>query len=159
MAGARRKTGGEARDPWLFLIGLFKLTKAAALLIVGIGLLKLVHRDVAAVTMHWVERFRLDPDNKHIHEAISRVFRVTPKQLRELSVGTFVYAGIFGTEGTGLLLRKHWAEYLTLVSTGLFIPLEIYELTQRFTVFRLAIFAVNVATVWYLAVRLRRRRG
>jgi uncharacterized membrane protein (DUF2068 family) len=145
-------------DLWIVLIGIFKLMKAAALLIVGIGLLNLVHRDVAATATHWVERFRLDPDNRHIHAALSRIFRVTPKQLRELSAGTFVYASIFLTEGTGLLMRKHWAEYLTLISTGLFIPLEVYELTQRFTPIRLGVLAINLATVWYLAARLHKRK-
>jgi uncharacterized membrane protein (DUF2068 family) len=82
---------------------------------------------------------------------------VTPKQLKELSVGSFLYASIFLTEGIGLLARKHWAEYLTLISTGLFIPLEIYELAHRFTAVRLAVLVINVATVWYLAARLRRK--
>jgi uncharacterized membrane protein (DUF2068 family) len=152
----KRKAARGSRDPWLLLIGVFKLMKAAALLVVGIGLLKLVHRDVATVTTHWIERFRLDPENKHIHEAISRVFRVTPRQLKELSAGTFIYASIFLTEGTGLLLRKHWAEYLTLVSTGLFIPLEVYEMAERFTWVRVGILVVNAATVWYLAARIAR---
>ena len=143
-----------ARDPWLTLIGLFKLAKAAALLIVTIGLLRLVHRDVAEATTRWVERFRLDPENRYIHGALSRVFRVTPRQLRELSAGTLLYASIFLTEGVGLLMRKHWAEYLTLISTGLFIPLEVYELAHRFTAIRLGVLAINVATVWYLAARI-----
>jgi uncharacterized membrane protein (DUF2068 family) len=154
-----RRPAKQASDLWIVVIGIFKLMKAAGLLIVGIGLLKLVHRDVAAVTTHWVERFRLDPDNQHIHAVLARIFRVTPKQLRELSVGTFVYASIFLTEGTGLLMRKHWAEYLTLISTGLFIPLEVYELAHRFTPIRLVVLLLNFATVWYLAVRIRRRRA
>jgi uncharacterized membrane protein (DUF2068 family) len=41
----------------------------------------------------------------------------------------------------------------------LFIPLEVYELAHRFTVIRLSVLLINVATVWYLAVRLKRRRG
>jgi len=143
-----------ARDPWLTLIGLFKLAKAAALLILAIGLLKLVHRDVAEATTRWVERFRLDPENRYIHAALSKVFRVTPKQLKELSAGSFLYASIFLTEGIGLLMQKHWAEYLTLVSTGLFIPLEVYELAHRFTPIRLGVLAINVVIVWYLAARL-----
>lgn len=147
----------NARDPWLTLIGLFKLTKALGLLILGIGLLKLVHRDIAETTTRWIERFHFDPENQHIHAALSRVFRVTPKQLREISAGTFIYASIFLTEGIGLLLRKHWAEYLTVVSTSLFIPLEVYELAHRFTPIRLAVLVINIATVWYLAVRIRRR--
>ena len=106
---------------------------------------------------HWVEMMRMDPDNHYIHGALVRVFRVTPKQLKALSAGTFLYAGLFLTEGMGLLARKHWAEYLTVVSTALFIPLEVYEIWHRFTWVRVAILIINVLTVWYLAARLRRR--
>ncbi|MGA2712254.1 MAG: DUF2127 domain-containing protein [Bryobacteraceae bacterium] len=145
------------RDPWIFLIGLFKLAKGLSLLIVGFGLLKLLHRDVASVAEHWIEVLRVDPDNRFIHRALLKVFNVTPKQLRELSVGTFIYAAIFLTEGTGLLARKHWAEYMTLISTGLFIPLEIWEIHRHFTMLKLGVTVVNVLIVWYLAARVRRK--
>ena len=150
-----RSTANGGRDPWLVLIAIFKLTKAAALLVLGIGLLHLVHRDVAAVVTHWIELFRLDPDNEHIHRILSRIFRVTPRQLKELSAGTFIYASILLTEGIGLLMRKHWAEYLTLISTGLFVPLEVYELVRHFTVTKLIVTIVNVLIVWYLVARVR----
>ena len=145
------------RDPWLFLIGLFKLAKGVSLLIVGFGLLRLMHRDVASVVQHWIEVLRVDPDNRFIHRALLKVFNVTPKQLKELSVGTFVYAAIFLTEATGLLTRKHWAEYMTLISTGLFIPLEVWEIHRHFTMLKLGVTVVNVAIVWYLAARIKRR--
>jgi uncharacterized membrane protein (DUF2068 family) len=145
------------RDPWLFLIGLFKLVKGVSLLIVGFGLLRLMHRDVASVAQRWIEVLRVDPDNRFIHRALLKVFNVTPKQLRELSVGTFVYAAIFLTEATGLLARKHWAEYMTLISTGLFIPLEVWEIHRHFTMLKLGVTVVNVAIVWYLALRIKRR--
>jgi uncharacterized membrane protein (DUF2068 family) len=144
-------------DRWILLIGVFKLVKGISLLIVAFGLLRLLHRDVGAVVEHWIEILRVDPDNRFIHRALLRIFNVTPKQLRELSAGTFVYAAIFLTEGTGLLARKHWAEYMTLISTGLFIPLEAYEIYRHFTLLKLAVTVVNVLIVWYLAARLRRR--
>jgi uncharacterized membrane protein (DUF2068 family) len=151
-------TRGRAKsDPWLLLIGLFKLAKGVSLLILGFGLLHLLHRDVAEVTEHWIEFLRVDPDNRFIHRALVKVFNVTPKQLQELSAGTFVYSAIFLTEGTGLLARKHWAEYMTLISTGLFIPLEIYEIHRHFTMVKLAVTVVNALIVWYLAVRIKRR--
>ena len=106
------KGSGTKRDPWIVLIGLFKLFKGISLLILGFGLLRLLHRDIATVVEHWVEVLRVDPDNRFIHRGLVRIFNVTPKQLRELSAGTFVYAAIFLTEGTGLLARKHWAEYI-----------------------------------------------
>jgi len=151
------KSNGAKRDPWIFLIGLFKLFKGISLLIAGFGLLRLLHKDVAAVTQHWIEVLRVDPDNRFIHRALVRIFNVTPKQLRELSAGTFVYAAIFLTEGTGLLARKHWAVYMTLISTGLFIPLEVYEIYRHFTLLKLAVTVVNVLIVWYLAARIKRR--
>jgi uncharacterized membrane protein (DUF2068 family) len=149
------RRGGKG-DTWIFLIGLFKLFKGISLLILGIGLLKLLHRDIASTTEHWIEVLRFDPDNRFIHEALVRVFRVTPKQLKELSAGTFIYAAIFLTEGTGLLMRKHWAEYMTLISTSLFVPLEVWEMYSHFTMVKLAVTIVNLAIVWYLAARLKR---
>lgn len=143
-------------DLGILLIGVFKLVKGISLLILGFGLLRLLHRDVAAVVSHWIEVLRVDPENRFIHRAIVRVFNVTPKQLRELSAGTFVYSAIFLTEGTGLVGRKHWAEYMTLISTGLFIPLEAYEIYRHFTLLKLAVTAVNVLIVWYLALRVKR---
>jgi uncharacterized membrane protein (DUF2068 family) len=152
------KAAKRSSDVWIILIGLFKLVKAASLLIVGVGLLRLMHRDVAATVAHWVEYFRLDPDDRYIHSVLSRVLRVTPRQLRELSAGTLIYGTLFLTEGVGLLMRKHWAEYLTVVSTALFIPLEIYEAFERFTLVKLAVLAINAGIVWYLVARLKRER-
>ncbi len=141
----------------LFLIGLFKLFKAALLIVVGIGAVKLLHKDLGGTVLHWAQVLRVDTDNRYIHGALVRIFRVTPKQLRELSAGTFIYAGLFLTEGIGLLLRKHWAEYFTIITTGLSIPLEIYELARHFTVTKLVVTAINVLIVWYLIARVRSR--
>jgi uncharacterized membrane protein (DUF2068 family) len=139
------------------LIGLFKLFKALLLIAVGIGAIKFLHKDLAGTVMHWVQVLRVDPDNRFIHGLLVRIFRVTPKQLKELSAGTFIYAGLLATEGIGLLLRKHWAEYFTIISTGALIPLEVYELARHFTLTKLAVTVVNALIVWYLAARVRSR--
>ena len=76
------KSSKRRSDLWIVLIGLFKLVKAASLLVVGIGLLNLMHRDAAATVAHWVDYFRLDPEDRYIHNVLSRVLRVTPRQLR-----------------------------------------------------------------------------
>ena len=54
------------------------------------------------------------------------------------------------TEGTGLALRKRWAEYLTIIATGLLIPLEIYELWKTASVLKGALLIGNVAIVLFL---------
>ena len=156
--GALKKHSSKEPFSWvLFLIALFKLFKALTLIAVGIGAIRLLHKDLASATLHWVEVLRIDPDNRYVHGILVRIFRVTPKQLRELSVGTFLYAALFATEGMGLLLRKHWAEYFVIITTGLLIPLEIYEMARHFTGLKLAVTVVNALIVWYLVVRVRRR--
>jgi len=154
---ARRHSSKEPFSSGLFLIGLFKLFKALLLIAAGVGAIKLLHKDLSSTAMHWVQVLRVDPDNRYVHGLLQRVFRVTPKQLKELSVGTFLYAALFTTEGTGLLLRKHWAEYFTIITTAAFIPLEIYELARHFTVVKLVVMAVNALIVWFLVVRVRSR--
>ena len=161
MARSRRITksaGAPKRSVTLFLIALFKLTKGILLLIVGIGALKLLHRDVAETISHWVDVLRVDPDNRYIHRLLSHLLAITPKQLKEASAGTFIYAALLLTEGIGLLMRQGWAEYFTIITTAGLIPLEIYELIHRMTTAKFVVLAINVAIVIYLIARVRQRR-
>ena len=139
----------------LILIGVFKLLKAVLLIAIGIGAVKFLHKDVAATVTHWTELLRVDPDNRFVHGMLERIFRVTPKQLKVLSWGTFLYAGLFATEGIGLLLRKRWAEYFTIITTSGLIPLEVYELSRHFTVAKLVVAFINLLIIWYLVARVR----
>jgi uncharacterized membrane protein (DUF2068 family) len=139
----------------IVLIGVFKLLKAILLIAVAIGAVKLLHRDVASTVMHWIQVLRVDPDDRLVHAFLLKIFRVTPKQLKELSVGTLVYASLFATEGVGLLLRRRWAEYFTIITTSALIPLEIFELARHFTVAKLIVALVNALIVWYLVARVR----
>jgi len=78
--------------------------------------------------------------------------------LEAASVGTFIYAGLLLTEGIGLLLRKRWAEYFTIITTAGLIPLELYELSKHITATKIAILIINIGIVAYLVARVRRNR-
>ncbi len=140
----------------LLLIGLFKLVKGFALIAVAIGGLRLLHHDLAQTLEHWINALRIDPENHYVHSFLARALSVNPRQLKALSIGTFFYSAVFLTEGTGLLLRKRWAEYFTIVSTGALIPLEVYELVKHITPIKILVMIVNIAIVVYLILRLRR---
>jgi uncharacterized membrane protein (DUF2068 family) len=72
-----------------------------------------------------------------------------------------VYAAVEGIEAVGLWYQKRWAEYLTFLVTSSLLPLEIYEIATRATVFKVIAFVINVAVVAYLlyAKRLFGIRG
>ncbi len=140
----------------LRIIAAFKLVKASALIAVGVGALRLLHKDLAAVAEHWINVFRVDPHNHYIDLLLAKLSILDDRRLKELSVGTFVYAAIFLVEGVGLALRKRWAEYFTIITTSSLLPIEIYELARRVSVGRILVLLINLAIVVYLVFELRR---
>jgi uncharacterized membrane protein (DUF2068 family) len=148
----------ESHSRGLRVIAAFKLLKAFALLALGIGALRLLHQDVAAVVEHWTNIFRGDPHNHYINFLLEKLAKVDDRRLKELSIGTFIYSAIFFTEGMGLWFRKRWAEYFTIITTASFLPLEVYELVRRFSGGKVLALVINLAVVAYLARELRRTR-
>jgi uncharacterized membrane protein (DUF2068 family) len=142
----------------LYLIAAFKLFKGLVLLAVAIGALKLLRPGAAGEAYRWADSLRVDTGNRFVRRLLARLPMFNEKTLRELSAGTFFYAALFLTEGTGLLFRRRWAEYFTCIVTFSFIPLEVYELVRRATLARGIVLLLNVAVVIYLVVDLRRRR-
>jgi uncharacterized membrane protein (DUF2068 family) len=149
-------TGKGAHGRGLRVIAAFKLLKALALIAVGVGALRLLHKDVAAIAEHWINMFQVDPHNHFIDLLLAKLANVNDHRLKELSIGTFIYAGVFLVEGTGLALQKRWAEYFTIVTTASLLPIEIYELARRLSIGRSLALLINLAVVAYLIFELRR---
>jgi uncharacterized membrane protein (DUF2068 family) len=139
----------------LRLIALFKMIKAALLIAVGVGALKLLHKDVAGAVEHWVELLRLDPNSHYIDIALEKASNLRPDEIKQLGLGSMLYAGLFLTEGIGLWLEKRWAEWLTVVITSSLIPIEIYEIYRHPTAIKTAVLLINIAIVAYLLYRIR----
>ncbi len=72
-----------------------------------------------------------------------------------LAIGAIVYALLEGTEGVGLAMRRRWAEYLTVIATGILIPYELFEVIRHVTLFKVGALLLNLAVVGYLAYRKR----
>ena len=142
----------------LLLIAAFKLLKGFALLAVGIGALKLLHKDVAAVVEHWINIVQVDPHRRYIQLLLAKLSIVGDRRLKALSVDTFIYSAIFFTEGIGLALRKRWAEYFTILTTSSLLPIEIYELFKHASIGKGVALVINLAVVAYLVCELRRTR-
>jgi uncharacterized membrane protein (DUF2068 family) len=92
---------------------------------------------------------------------IDELFSLRSAKLHLFAAIALTYALIEGIEAVGLWYGKRWAEYLTLIVTSSLLPVEVYELTQHATPFKLLALIVNVAVVAYLlyAKRLFGIRG
>lgn len=137
------------------LIALFKLLKAALLIAVGVGALKLLHKDTATVLEHWIAKLGLDPGNRFFEALLEKAALVTPSKIKGVGIGSFIYAGLFLTEGIGLWLVKRWAEWFTVIITSSLVPLEVYEIYHHPTALKIVVLIINIAAVGYLIYRLR----
>ena len=140
----------------LRLIALFKFFKACILIVTGIGILKLMHNDAATTLDHWFAIMGLAPGNRFVDHALRSAANIPPNRIKDLGLGSFVYAALFLTEGVGLWMLKHWAEWFTVVITASLVPLEIWEIHRHPTPVKVLVLIVNIAVVAYLLYRIRK---
>ncbi len=157
MAAAPPSAGGK--DRLLRLIALFKFLKATLLIVVGLGALKLLDPEVGYRARHWVAALATSYDRPVTRRLFTVVTRLSPEHLEAFGIGAFLYAAVFTTEGVGLWLGRRWAEYLTIIATGSFVPFEILEVLRRPTPPRLAALVLNLLVVGYLIYHVRKRRS
>jgi uncharacterized membrane protein (DUF2068 family) len=150
---------GQKKHRGLMAIAVLKFVNGFGLLALGFGALHFLNGDLPKEFAHWIELLRADPHNRYLLWLVQKLSNVDEHRLRQLSVGTFFYAALFLSEGTGLALAKRWAEYLTIVTTASLMPLEVYEIYVHLSWARVVVLVVNIAVVAYLVVELRRTKG
>jgi uncharacterized membrane protein (DUF2068 family) len=145
-------------DRMLRLIAIFKFFKAALLIVLGVGLFRMLHKDLGGVLQHWCEALRLDPGSHYLNRALAKAANVNPVQMKKLGLASFLYAGLFLAEGTGLWMRKRWGEWLTVIITSSLVPVEIYEIARHVGWGKVAALALNIAIVVYLICHMRKKK-
>ena len=71
---------------------------------------------------------------------IQRAFAASHSTLLLVALGVLAYGALELLEAVGLWLMKRWGEYVAVVGTAVFIPLEVYELVEKVTWLRIAAF-------------------
>ena len=141
----------ERHHKWLIVIGALKLLKGFVCVLLGFGALRLLHKDLVSLVTHWVVLdLHFDPESHFVGLLLTKTALIGPHQLRLISAAIFAYAALDFIEGTGLVLEKVWAEYVTLIFSTAFLPWEIYELIRRISWFKIGLALTNVLMVIYL---------
>jgi uncharacterized membrane protein (DUF2068 family) len=105
--------------------------------------------------------FHYDLDHSPVVGTLQKTFGYRHDTLVLVAVLLLVYALIELVEAVGLWYARRWAEYLTVVATAAFLPLEIYELTEHISGLKIGTLLLNILAVVYilLAKRLFGLRG
>lgn len=133
--------------PWIVA---FKAFKTITLIALGIALLSTRRLDPNDLLMRFALAVHLPLTSRVFARALMFTNGLTPTRQTALAVTAFGYAGLMGTEGTALYLRKSWARWLTIIATGSLIPIELYEIWREVHPIRIVVLVVNVAIVVYL---------
>jgi uncharacterized membrane protein (DUF2068 family) len=137
-------------NQWLILIAAFKLAQALLFVAIGVGALRLLHKDVGDVLARLADHLRFNPESRFVNFILEKAALLDDRLLRRIGAVVFVYAALDLIEGVGLYLERTWAEYLTLAITGSFLPWEIFEVIRRVTVTRVSLLTVNAMVFFYL---------
>ena len=140
----------------LAVIAVFKVVKGLLLLLLGLGLLKLMHAEIATLFSLLIEALHLNADSRLIHALVLKIDALQPNSVLLAGLISLGYAGILLVEGVGLWLEFTWAAYLTVVSTGLLLPFELYEVIEQVSMLRIGVLLLNLVIVFYLIRQLKR---
>jgi uncharacterized membrane protein (DUF2068 family) len=147
----------SAYDRWIVVIGVLKLLEAALFVLLGVGVIRLLHRDLVDEVSRLLTAMRFDPEGRFVSLLLDKAALISPLRLKEISAAAFAHAALDILEGTGLVLRKVWAEFVTLVVSALFLPFEFFAIARHVTWNRVGIAAINVAVVIYLIFHVQMR--
>jgi uncharacterized membrane protein (DUF2068 family) len=143
--GTDKKNGG------LRVVACIKGLKGLAVLLVGCGMLSLLHRDVQDMAEQLVDWLHLNPAHPFPQGFVNIAGSVTDKHLWWIAAGAALFSLIKFIEAFGLWRNRRWAQWFTALSGAIYIPLEIYELARGVNSIKLAALIINVAIVAYIA--------
>lgn len=133
------------------IIALFEAIKGGLVLFAGCGLLTLLHKNVKELATELLGHFHLNPSHRYPRIFIDAASEITDKRLWFFAAFALVYAAFRLVEAYGLWRERTWAEWVALVSGGIYLPIEIYEVLQKFTWIRVSVLIANLAVVVFMA--------
>lgn len=143
----------------LALIAAFKFVKSISLVVLAIALLHLRRPETVAHFREWLGTFPLATGHELVDRAIRALLGMSTHTMGLVAAIALGYAVLYAVEGFGLWINARWAEYLTVISTSLFIPIELWQIAAHFTPMKLLALMINIAIVGYLVWLLRSESG
>ncbi|WP_454767184.1 DUF2127 domain-containing protein [Cupriavidus campinensis] len=139
-------------------IALFEAAKGALVILAGIGLVALLHRDAQALAEAIVGRFHINPASHYPTIFLSLLAHPTDGRLWAIGGSAAVYALMRFAEAYGLWRGFAWGNWIGVWSGGIYIPVELYEAIRHPTWLHVGLVVANAFVVAYLALGLARHQ-
>jgi uncharacterized membrane protein (DUF2068 family) len=141
-------------------VAIFEAVKGVLIILLGLGVLTLLHKDVEDLAEHLLVRLHVSAEHRVGHAIVRAASKVTDARLWAIAGAALADAALRFTAAWGLWYRRVWAEWLVLLSGALYLPFEVMKLAERPNWLHITIFAGNFAIVLYmLYIRLESFRS
>ena len=131
-------------------VALLEAVKGALVLLVGFGLLSLIHHDVQRFAERLLAHAHLNPASRYPRIFIDLASQLTDTRLLLVAAGAAAYALVRFIEAYGLWHARRWAEWFAALSGGIYVPFEIFELYERVTWLSAGALVLNSAIVAFM---------
>ena len=151
----------KQRAPTLYAIIGFKLLKGLLFLTIAAAIFLTAHNNLPGEYHAVLEKLNhhtrfFNPEKEVWVNLAKKVDGITVKAMVRVAIGTFCYSLFSLVESIGLMLRISWAGWLSIGESAFFIPIEVYEMIEkyhrlhRFSPIMFVIMIANVIILWYL---------
>jgi uncharacterized membrane protein (DUF2068 family) len=155
MGEVKRK---EDSKKGLRVVAFFEGAKGLLVLFVGFGILTFIHKDLHSFAEQLVRHFHLNPARHYPRIFIDAVNHLTDERLWAMAFSALLYSAVRFVEAIGLWLQRQWAKWFGVLTGGIYIPVELFEMIRGVTWPKATVLIVNTAIVGYLAYALYQAR-
>jgi uncharacterized membrane protein (DUF2068 family) len=131
-------------------VATIEATKGVLVLLLGCGLLLLIHKNLDEIADKVTDFLRVDPYGRVSNLLYHLADKATDKGLWVLALGALVYSAVRFVEAYGLWHERNWAEWFALLSGCLYLPYEIYSIVRHQDVVRWGVLIINLLIVLYM---------
>ena len=137
-------------------IAVFEATKGLVVLLVGMGALSVLHlnQNVQVLAEQWVSHLHLNPASHYPRIFLELAAHVTDQHLWLLAAFAAAYGAIRFIEAYGLWHERAWAEWFAALSSGIYLPLEIMELSKGVNGWRISTLLINLLITGFMVYSL-----
>ena len=154
-----RAVDEQASKAGLRTVASIEALKGIIVLLLGLALLGLVHKDAEDVAGDFLDYLHINPDRKLAQALLNAASRLTDTRLWAIAAAAVTYAAVRFIEAWGLWNRRVWAEWFALLSGALYLPWEILKVVERASWQHIGILAANLCILLYmLRIRIRASR-
>lgn len=133
-------------------VAIFEAAKGLLVLLLGLGLLRLVHKNLDVVAEQLIRFLHVAPGGRLSNLFVTAAGKTTDKNLWVLAAAAVVYAAVRFAEAFGLWYECEWAEWFALLSGSMYLPWEVFSLMRHPHAIKWIVLSVNVAIVAYMLV-------